>query len=69
MFISSPDINLATAAPGSFALSLNRHMAADLARDYSAMLGMIFGEAPPLGDILDRLADFEADVNAAEPAG
>jgi hypothetical protein len=33
------------------------------------MSGMIFGEAPPLGAILDRLADFEADVNAAGPTG
>jgi hypothetical protein len=69
MFFNSPDINLATAAPGSFTLSPNRDMAAALARDYSAMSGMIFGEAPPLGAILDRLADFEADVNAAGPTG
>jgi hypothetical protein len=65
MFFNSPDLNLATAAPGSFTLSPNRAMAADLARDYAAMSGMIFGEAPPLGEILQRVTDFEAEVNAA----
>ena len=45
-------------------LSPNRDMAADLARDYTAMTGMIFGEAPPFAQILDRVADFEATVNA-----
>jgi len=29
------------------------------------MSGMIFGEAPKLREILDRVAEFEADVNAA----
>lgn len=64
MFFNSPDLNLATAAPGSFTLSPNRDMAADLARDYTAMVGMIFGQAPPFGEILERVATFEADVNA-----
>jgi hypothetical protein len=64
MFFNSPDLNLATAAPGSFTLSPNRDMAADLARDYTAMAGMIFGDAPPLDDILERIATFEADLNA-----
>ncbi|MEI9986573.1 MAG: nucleotidyl transferase AbiEii/AbiGii toxin family protein [Aliidongia sp.] len=62
MFFNSPDLNLATAAPGSFTLSPNRDMAADLSRDYTAMSGMIFGKAPSLGEILDRVADFEANV-------
>jgi len=69
MFFNSPGLNLATAAPGSFTLSPNRDMAIDLARDYSAMSGMIFGEAPPFGRILERVADFEADVNAAGQTG
>lgn len=64
MFFNSPDLNLATAVPGTFTLSPNRDMAADLARDYTAMTGMIFGEAPPFAQILDRVADFEATVNA-----
>ncbi len=69
MFFNSPALKLVTAASGSFTLSPNRDMAADLARDYAAMSGMIFGEAPPLGEILDRVADFEADVNAAGRTG
>jgi hypothetical protein len=64
MFFNSPDLNLATAAPGSFPLSPSRNMAADLARDYTAMVGMIFGEAPSFGEILERVATFEVDVNA-----
>src|SRR5262249_5804280 len=46
MFFNSADLNLATAAPGSFKLSPNRAMAAALARDYTAMSGRIFGKAP-----------------------
>jgi hypothetical protein len=69
MFFNSPDLNLATAAPGYFTLSPNRDTAADLARDYAAMSGMIFGEAPPFGEILQRIANFEADVNATERTG
>ena len=65
MFFNSTDLNLAAAAPGSFTLSPSRQMTAYLARDYTAMAGMIFGEAPPLARILERVADFEANVNAA----
>jgi Nucleotidyl transferase AbiEii toxin, Type IV TA system len=64
MFFNSSDLNLAAAMSGSFTLSPNRPMAADLARDYAAMTGMIFGEAPSFGQILARVADFEAQVNA-----
>jgi hypothetical protein len=64
MFFNSTDLNLATAAAGSFTLSPNRDMAAALGRDYSAMAGMIFGKAPPFGEILESVARFEADVNA-----
>ncbi|MGD1213079.1 MAG: nucleotidyl transferase AbiEii/AbiGii toxin family protein [Candidatus Acidiferrales bacterium] len=64
MFFNSPDLNLATAAPGSFTLSPNRDMAADLARDYTAMLGMIFGKAPTLDEILKRIANLETRINA-----
>jgi hypothetical protein len=64
MFFNSPDLNLATAVPGTFTLSPNRDLAADLARDYTAMTGMIFGEAPPFAQVLDRVAEFEATVNA-----
>jgi hypothetical protein len=64
MFFNSPDLNLATAVPGSFTLRPNPEMAAALARDYTAMSGMIFGAAPRLNEILARIADFENQVNA-----
>lgn len=64
MFFNSPDLNLAAAAPGSFTLSPNRDMAAALARDYTAMSGMIFGRAPNLDDVLKRITDFEDQLNA-----
>jgi hypothetical protein len=69
MFFNSTDLNLATAAPGSFTLSPNRDMAAALGRDYTAMAGMIFGDVPSFSEILERVASFEADVNVAGRTG
>ncbi|MFN3628178.1 MAG: nucleotidyl transferase AbiEii/AbiGii toxin family protein [Parvibaculum sp.] len=69
MFFNSADLNLATAVPGSFTLTPNPDMAAALARDYTAMSGMIFGDAPSLNDILERIADFEKQVNAGQLGG
>ncbi|MGJ4898648.1 nucleotidyl transferase AbiEii/AbiGii toxin family protein [Bradyrhizobium oligotrophicum] len=66
MFFNSPDLNLATAVPGSFTLSPNRDMATELTRDYAAMAGMIFGEAPALEEVLGRVAELEARINQAE---
>ena len=63
MFFNSNDLHLATAEPGSFTLSPNPKMAVDLSRDYTAMAGMIFGEAPPFNQILERISDFEGQVN------
>ena len=42
-------------------------MVTHLARDYAAMAGMIFGEAPPFRSILERVSDFEAKVNGMAP--
>lgn len=63
MFFNSPDLNLATAAPGSFTLSPSAEMATELARDYAAMAGMIFGKAPALEEVLSRIAELEAGIN------
>lgn len=68
MFFNSPDLNLATAAPGSFTLSPSREMATELARDYAAMAGMIFGKAPTLEEVLGRIAELEARINQAQGA-
>jgi len=64
IFFNSPDLNLAAAVSGSFTISPNRDMAAVLARDYTAMSGMIFGKAPSLADILNSIRDFEDRLNA-----
>jgi hypothetical protein len=43
MFFNRPDLDLASATPGSFALTPHDGMLADLRRDYEAMSGMVFG--------------------------
>ena len=65
MFFNSPDLNLAAAEPGSFTLSPSAQMTTELARDYAAMAGMIFGRAPALDEVLGRVAELEARVNQA----
>jgi Nucleotidyl transferase AbiEii toxin, Type IV TA system len=65
MFFNSPDLNLAAAEPGSFTLSPSAQMTTELARDYAAMAGMIFGRAPALDEVLGRVAELEARINQA----
>jgi Nucleotidyl transferase AbiEii toxin, Type IV TA system len=45
-FFNRPDLDLATAAPGTFALMPHDDMLANLRTDYAAMVGMIFGGIP-----------------------
>ncbi len=66
MFFNSANLNLATEFPGSFTLTPNQDMAAALGRDYTAMSGMIFGEAPRLNEVLERIAGFEKQVNGGQ---
>jgi hypothetical protein len=40
-------------------------MATELARDYAAMAGMIFGTAPELDEVLGHDAELEARINKA----
>jgi hypothetical protein len=40
-------------------------MATELARDYAAMAGMIFGTAPALEEVLGRVAELEGRINQA----
>nr|WP_249793802.1 hypothetical protein [Bradyrhizobium cenepequi] len=63
MVFNCPDLNLATAAPGSFTLSPNRQMAVELSCDYAAMVGMIFGNALALEDVLGGISELEARIN------
>lgn len=64
MFFGSPDLGLETATAGSFTLAPEEAMRAQLAKDYEAMAGMIFGEVPALADVLAAITELEAALNA-----
>jgi Nucleotidyl transferase AbiEii toxin, Type IV TA system len=63
MFFNSPDLDLASAKPGQFALVPTSTMLEALERDYRAMSGMIFGQAPPFAAVMDSVAALEAQLN------
>jgi len=63
MFFNRPDLDLATACPGSFALLPHDAMLDQLRRDYAAMQVMIFGEVPTFDAVMDSVAHLEATVN------
>ena len=63
MFFGSPDLDLPSAAPGTFALTPTDAMRAALERDYEAMAGMIMGEVPPFSAVVRGIAELEHQVN------
>lgn len=63
MFFDRPDLDLATAAPGSFALSPAPEMRERIERDYESMAGMIFGEVPGFDEIMMSVLDLERQLN------
>jgi hypothetical protein len=63
MFFNRPDFDLASAAPGSFALTPHNGMVDQLRADYRAMTGMIFGDPPAFDDVLARVAALEERLN------
>jgi hypothetical protein len=65
MFFNSPDLDLASAAPGAFALAPTKQMIEPLERDYRAMSGMIFGQAPPFAAVMDSATRLQALLNSA----
>ncbi|RTL75875.1 MAG: nucleotidyl transferase AbiEii/AbiGii toxin family protein [Bradyrhizobiaceae bacterium] len=67
MFFNRPDFDLASAAPGSFALIPHDGMVDQLRTDYRAMRGMIFGEPPAFDDVLASVAALEQKLNQAPP--
>jgi hypothetical protein len=69
MFFNSPDLDLASAAPGSFALVPTPEMLEPLARDYRAMSGMIFGDPPAFDDVMASVIALEARLNGAAKIG
>ncbi|MGH9566280.1 MAG: nucleotidyl transferase AbiEii/AbiGii toxin family protein [Candidatus Angelobacter sp.] len=63
MFFNRPDFDLATAAPGSYALAPHDDMLANLERDYNAMSQMIFSEVPEFGAVIQSVANLEERLN------
>jgi len=63
MFFNRSDLDLASAAPGTFALAPHDGMAAELRRDYAAMATMIFGDIPTFDEVMGSVADLERMVN------
>lgn len=63
MFFNRPDFDLASAAPGSFALMPHDGMVDQLRADYRAMRGMIFGEPPTFDHVLASVAAIEQKLN------
>jgi Nucleotidyl transferase AbiEii toxin, Type IV TA system len=63
MFFNRPDFDLAAAAPGSYALVPHHEMLAQLKQDYDAMSGMIFGDVPACGAIIETIVNLEKRLN------
>jgi hypothetical protein len=63
MFFNRPDLNFASATPGSFALTPHDGMLADLRRDYEAMSGMVFGPIPDVDEVVAAIAELEQRLN------
>ncbi|MGY0571741.1 nucleotidyl transferase AbiEii/AbiGii toxin family protein [Bradyrhizobium sp. RDM12] len=63
MFFNRPDSDLASAAPGSFALAPHDAMIDQLRVDYRAMQGMIFGDPPAFEAVLASISSLETRLN------
>jgi len=65
MFFDRPDYDLASAAPGSFAIAPINGMTEALSRDYDNTKAMIFGRPPEFTEILASVGEIERIANAA----
>jgi hypothetical protein len=63
MFFNRNAFDLAEAVPGTFTLAPHDGMVDDLSHDYAAMSGMIFGQIPPIDDVLAAIATLEERLN------
>jgi hypothetical protein len=63
MFFNRPDLDLASAVPGSFALTPHDGMLVDLWRDFEAMSGMVFGPIPSMNDVIAAIVELEQRIN------
>ncbi len=68
MFFNRPDFDLASAVPGSFALTPHDGMLNDLRRDYEAMSGMVFGPIPSVDTVVGAIAELEQRINQGHAA-
>jgi hypothetical protein len=68
MFFNRPDFDLASAVPGTFALTPHDQMLTDLRRDYDAMAGMIFGPIPQIDTVVAAIAELEQRLNQLDTA-
>lgn len=64
LFFNSKDLNLKTARPGTFKIMPTAEMIEILKRDYQAMLGMVFGQAPDFKDVMDEVSNLESEINS-----
>lgn len=69
MFFDRPDYDLASAAPGGFAIVPTGSMVDALRRDYANMTAMIFGPPPAFDEILASLDRIQRTLNGAGPDG
>ena len=63
MFFNSSSLDLSSACPGTFSIVPSQNMQKILKNDYEAMSGMIFGDIPDFGTIIDSLSVLEKDLN------
>jgi hypothetical protein len=68
MFFNRPDLDLASAVPGSFVLTPHDGMLADLRRDYEAMSGMVFGPIPTVDTVVAAIIELEERINRGHAA-
>jgi hypothetical protein len=63
LFFGSADLGLDSAQPGTFTLAPADAMRDALAKDYQAMVGMVFGKVPALDAVLAAVEQLEAAAN------
>ena len=66
MFFDRPDYDLASAVPGSFAVTPTGTMVRALENDYANTTAMIFGTAPTFEEILTSIEQIERIVNSMD---
>ena len=66
MFFDRPDYDLASAVPGTFAITPTSAMASALENDYANTTAMISGAAPAFEEILASIKEIELVVSGVE---